>query len=139
MKSVNSSNNFFNNQNELLHYIYDFEFKKIHQNKIRSNEYINYFLKKNNQQVNISNYIKIRELNYLNNKNYIKFLKKLLCNVKSISLKKTFLSKTIKIELVIINGIPLTDSLLEKTKIDPNAIKSLNILIVQSITERCFF
>ena len=33
-----------------------------------------------------------------------------------------------KIELVIINGIPLTDSLLEKTKIDPNAIKSLNIL-----------
>ncbi|MDX6748126.1 hypothetical protein SHK09_15115 [Polaribacter sp. PL03] len=33
-----------------------------------------------------------------------------------------------KIELVIIDGIPLTDSLLEKTKIDPNAIKSFNIL-----------
>jgi hypothetical protein len=33
-----------------------------------------------------------------------------------------------KIELVIIDGIPLTDSLLEKTKIHPNAIKSFNIL-----------
>ncbi|WP_271407475.1 hypothetical protein [Tenacibaculum soleae] len=33
-----------------------------------------------------------------------------------------------KIELIVIDGIPITDTLLEKTKIDPNAIKSFNIL-----------
>ncbi len=33
-----------------------------------------------------------------------------------------------KIELIIIDGIPLTDSLKEKTKIDLNAIKSFTIL-----------
>jgi hypothetical protein len=33
-----------------------------------------------------------------------------------------------KIELIVIDGIPISDSLLEKTKIDPNAIKSFNIL-----------
>lgn len=33
-----------------------------------------------------------------------------------------------KIELIIIDGVPLTDSLKEKIKIDPNAIKSFTIL-----------
>ena len=33
-----------------------------------------------------------------------------------------------KIELIIIDGIPMTDSLKQKIKIDPNAIKSITIL-----------
>jgi len=33
-----------------------------------------------------------------------------------------------KIELIIIDGIPMTDSLKEKIKIDPNAIKSIGIV-----------
>ncbi len=39
------------------------------------------------------------------------------------------------IELIIIDGIPLTDSLIDKTKIDPNSIKSFSILTQKQMNE----
>lgn len=33
-----------------------------------------------------------------------------------------------KIDLIVINGIPVTDSLIDKIKIDPNSIKSVQIV-----------
>ncbi|PHR94585.1 MAG: hypothetical protein COA80_12740 [Leeuwenhoekiella sp.] len=41
-----------------------------------------------------------------------------------------------KIQLIIIDGIPLTDDLKEKTKIDLNAIKSISILDQEKLKRR---
>ncbi len=43
-----------------------------------------------------------------------------------------------KIDLIIIDGIPMTDSLKEKTKIDLNAIKSISILTAEKINNSTF-
>jgi len=48
-------------------------------------------------------------------------------NLDSLSAGRRGLNKK-KIELIIIDGIILTDSLKEKTRIDPNAIKSFEII-----------
>ena len=48
-------------------------------------------------------------------------------NLDSIPTEQKYWNKK-KIDLIIIDGIPLNDSLKEKIKIDPNAIKSFHIL-----------
>ena len=53
-------------------------------------------------------------------------------NLDSLSVGRRGLDKKI-IDLIVIDGIPLSDSLKDKLKIDPNAIKSLTILSQEKI------
>lgn len=41
-----------------------------------------------------------------------------------------------KIELIVLNGIPLSDSLIEKIKIDPNSIKSIEIVTENTLNTK---
>jgi len=65
-----------------------------------------------------------------------------LFEIKNLKLDSLFPNRNItterKIDLIIIDGIPLNDSLKEKTKIDLNAIKSILILTQEKMNNSIF-
>ena len=65
-----------------------------------------------------------------------------LFEIKNFKLDSLFPDRKIeakrKIDLIIINGIPMTDSLKEKTKIDLNAIESISIVTKEKMNNSTF-
>ncbi len=69
---------------------------------------------------------KSKELN-INQKTNVKFFELRNLNLDSLSSGRRSWDKK-KIDLIVIDGVLITDSLKDKIKLDPNAIKSLSIL-----------
>lgn len=59
-----------------------------------------------------------------------------LCAIKNFKLDSLFPDRTI--DLLIIDGIPMTDNLKEKTKIDLNAINSISIIAQEKMNNSTF-
>ena len=74
LKNQLFTNFFFKNQNTTLHYIFDYEFKKIHKIKLKNNKLKKNYLKFNNLPLN-----NLGEYNskYINNKKLFSFVNKL--------------------------------------------------------------
>lgn len=90
------------------------------------------YLNKNNIHQVVLNK-KSKHLNIYQNKP-TKFFEIKNLNLDSLSSGRRGWNKN-KIALIVINGIPLTEEDIEKTKIDTNAIESLNIISQQKLNE----
>lgn len=79
-----------------------------------------------NKQTKELNITQIKQPEYIETKNF---------NLDTLSATRQGASKK-KVELVIIDGIPLTDDLKLKTRIDPNAIESFTIISKEEINKK---
>ena len=105
----NYYNNFFSQDNNILHFIFDYEFKKIHKSNINSKQFNKLNLKNNSLLINTLNDTKFylnnnksnKFLNTLNNNKNLKYLinqNKLLINYNKKSFNSNYLTTTNKLK-----------------------------------------
>lgn len=95
VKTSNQSNLIFNNNNSLLNFIYEYEFKKIHKQNLKKNEVDKLSLNSNNFLTNFNNYKIFNNNNIQTNLSFFKNYKKNLVQsyIKNILSKNVFYKK----------------------------------------------
>ena len=96
LKNQLFTNFFFKNQNTTLHYIFDYEFKKIHKIKLQNNK-----LKKNSLKFNnlLFNNVDVSNLYYLNSKKIFTFNNKLSCLYNNVWIDSLKINKFIPVNV----------------------------------------